>query len=254
MHALRLRDLAEHFGDATTRFYSEREEPFAAFHRGPCLHFHVETISRLRALTGTEPAEYGEICRDKLYVQLLYATLTAWGMNSLRGGPKLQDFDAFYTALADCAFTRVLDSLRACRIEEVANIDSLRYKVLTAYQWLSEEQAVGNRVMRTSRGLVSAAKVLHHLLPDLLMPVDNTYTIPLLARLEESDLRPAKNRQDFEDYWKCIRVSHCLVRSAPRLRAEPSPDRPMDTSIPKIVDNAIVGMSVVFRDHSSRER
>jgi len=241
--------LVEHFKEGWHLFYSETRMPFAAFHQGPCLHFHVSTIERLRELRSTRRIGYADICRDGEYLTFLYATLTAWGMNSLRGGPKLQDFDVFSEGLQGAEFTDCLDSLSCYVLQEIGDLADVHAEVGRAYQWLAsfEPRFGGNRIMRTSRAVVAASKVLHHLLPDLLMPVDGTYTAPLLSHLGDGRFAPAKNGQTFDTYWKCIKVSHHLARHAP-LPGEvaPTPEYPMNTSVAKLVDNAIIGMSVLF--------
>lgn len=67
---LRTRELCAGFDGYLDSF--DRQERFG----GPSVHFHQRTIERRRALGS--PVAAG---RDRDFCELLYATLTAWGMH-----------------------------------------------------------------------------------------------------------------------------------------------------------------------------
>ncbi len=116
-------------------------------------------------------SSYTNVCNDKEYVELLFATLTAWGMNRSGGGPKLQDFEAFTGSLQDPQFVECLDSLKGIALAGLETISTVEERVHRAYQWLEEN----NRILKTDKALVGVAKTLQHLLPELLMPIDGLY-------------------------------------------------------------------------------
>lgn len=235
--------LVDHFEKGWRKFYSEREAPFSDFWKGPSLYFHVRTINRIRASLQTPRSTYKNVCKDTEYLELLYAILTAWGMDRMGGGPKLQCFETFKGSLQDEDFIRCLDSLKDKTLVGLGNISEIERQIRLAYNWLSGQK----RVMKTGKTLVGVAKTLHHLLPDLLIPVDRRYVIGLLNRLKEEAFRPTQQGDSFEDYWKCISVSHFLCRQKGLSSISPTQEYPMNTSVPKLIDNSLIGMSFIYR-------
>lgn len=244
---LTLKKLLENFEKGVGKFYAEKEASFSNFYKGPRLHFHVRTIKKIRSLLQTRKSSYRDICNDTEYVELLYATLTAWGIDGIGRGQKLQDFDKFKGNLQNSHFIKCLDSLKGSTLAKLNEISTIKDHVKQAYDWLNRKGCI----LRTNKAPVGAAKALHHLLPDLLMPVDKKYVISLLNRLEEKEFRPSKQGGSFRDYWKCICVSHLLCKEKGLSHVGPTRKYPMSTSIPKLIDNSLIGMSVIFESDNS---
>jgi hypothetical protein len=134
--------------------------------------------------------------------------------------------------------------LKEVRLTGVEDLSGLEEHVRFVYNYLND-----NRVMRMGGNLIGAAKTLHHLLPELLMPVDKGNIIALLQQLENEVFRPSDDLE-FMDYWKCIKVSHYIARQKglpPRPTEEHIKKYPMDTSTPKMIDNALMGSSKLWR-------
>jgi len=247
---INLQWLENNFDRGLYVFYTNEEASFQRFRRGPCIHFHVRTIKKLENIL--KSGSYAQVCNDSEYIELLYATLTAWGMNELRGGPELQDFEEFEknikgldVGMADCLGKYRLNDLEASKLEE------LKSSIEGIYTYLADR-----RIMRTDKAIVGVSKTLHHLFPHLLVPVDKKHIINLLANLKEEEYRTSSNQYDtFENYWKCIKVSHYLAKALSKRGivevSDWKPDkpnfqiknRPMDTSIPKMIDNALIGLN-----------
>jgi len=256
---VKLEQLVKNFDKGLHNFYTNDKASFSWFRKGPCSYFHIRTITRLRNLL-YQYDSYAQVCNDKEYTELLYATLTAWGMNRIGGGPKLQDFEKFCDNLRNNDLIKTLDSLKGTKLISIDDLElkKLMERVRAAYEYLAKE----NRVMKSGKAIVGVSKTLHHLLPDLLVPVDKTRIINFLHNLKEEDYRPSngpKNYDSFENYWKCIKVSHYIARSfAEGGIREPSEwttrtsdfqikNRLMDTSIPKMIDNALLGLSETIK-------
>ena len=156
--------------------------------------------------------------------------------------PKLQDFEIFKQNLQDSCFIKCSDSLKGRTLTGLDDISIVKEQVEHAYNWLSNE----THIFRNSQAMVGVAKTLHHLLPDLLMPVDHKYITRLLNRLKEDEFRPSQQDGSFKDYWKCVRVSHDLAKKKGLSDVSPTQKYPMNTSIPKLIDNSLIGMSVIF--------
>jgi hypothetical protein len=72
--AERISSLCDSFSECLARFEA------TALFTGPSLYFHQKTVARRAFVT-----DVSEVVRDEQFVDLLYATLTAWGMH--RMGP-----------------------------------------------------------------------------------------------------------------------------------------------------------------------
>ena len=85
--------------------------------------------------------------------------------------------------------------------------------------------------------LVPATKVIHHLLPDLMPPMDRAYTGKFFEKSSYWFHRDREERTFFAMFPAFVRLARCL---APQLEPFISPDS-FNTSIPKALDNAIIG-------------
>lgn len=238
---LRANELSERFEEGWRTFY-QVEASFSAFYRGPCLHFHLRTVSVLGQILSGRNLSYRAVCESEEFVELLYATLTAWGMNRMGGGPKMQDYPKFREAIRGHAFFDALNVLKDSRLVDIDDIENIRESVKNLFDYLASD----HRITKSDKALVGVSKTLHHLLPDLLLPVDREYTTSLLSHLHEDRFRPTKQGDSFRDYWNCVRFSHFVARDRHLRSIEPSSDYPMNTSVPKLIDNAIVGLKFLL--------
>ena len=191
---------------------SEISDINVRYRSGPDLYFYKKT-NELRNqydnITSYLNVDYN--------IEILYATLLAWDMNSR--GAKMKYYDYFKSNILDC-----LDLL--IQIEEYENnhptnsIDII--SVLSeSYEKLS--------LMKTKGKLVSNSKLLHFLFPKLCMPMDRVNTlryfygntneslnkfIEIFKLTQEIEYMPV----DWEDYL----------------------DDNWNTSVPKLIDNAII--------------
>jgi hypothetical protein len=103
--------------------------------------------------------------QDEWFREYLYATLAAWGMVRM-GGAKMYDFTTFTDSLAICS----------SRIEELSTlvIDELEQDVNQVAERLCE--IIGElEITEATAKLVANTKAVHHLLPDLVPPVDRKH-------------------------------------------------------------------------------
>ncbi len=129
---------------------------------GPSLHFHERTLQHLRDHRSAVRA-----VRDEHYLEALYATLTAWGMHRMGpGNTKLIGFSEFCRTLAE-------NGDQAAELEEYCILDPVPSEVTRRLYSLAKRV----RISPARTYLVSSSKVLHHLLPKLVPPIDNEYTL-----------------------------------------------------------------------------
>ncbi|WP_349741503.1 hypothetical protein [Roseateles cavernae] len=215
MYSKHRAELLQALEPAHARFYA------SAVFGGPSLHFH------LRALSAAESNDIN------LFAEASYAMLAAWGMHRMgQGGAKMTEFAPYEASLR--RIWPLLMELRAMSSEN-----------MQPEHWCRLEHAfMSIKAMRSSFSLVANSKVLAHVLPNLVPPVDRQYTIRFLIR---SSVLP-KNiggewlllRGFLEGFFYPILAEKSLSVAAARWAAEAS-RYPWNTSLLKTVDNLLVG-------------
>lgn len=232
-----LKEFVNRFDELVEDFYTEHGPDWSSdnFHRGPCLYFHRATIQHVRRQTRPF-AEW--LPGDQRYHELLYATLTAWGMNS--SGAKLKDFQEFQRAVS---YLASMDALERCRHIELEHLTH-EYQPLVEelFEALSDDRQA--KIMRSSSITVGSSKLLHHLLPDLFPPIDREFTKSALELFDDENKLP--NEWDtFKTFWHILAFFRKVVcaKTSKRIRERWLNDgqkHPMNTSIPKVIDNAFI--------------
>lgn len=195
---------------------------------GPSIHFHRRTISHLRRLGRPSLA-----VEDELFIDYLYATLTAWGLHRMGpGGAKLVPFDTFVQSLKQVGPD--LDELYSLRIEEFQDRD-LGPLVDTLWSLIRRLA-----LSATESQVVTGTKALHHLLLNLVPPIDREHTAEFFGWRNQMQ---GREQRMFAD------VFPLLVGLAPAARvvADRYLGRGWHTSIPKLLDNAIIGFVVEMK-------
>jgi hypothetical protein len=190
---------------------------------GPSLYFHRRTIDALLR----HPRASGALGDDCFFV-LLYATLASWGMQ--RPGRKspaklveLPDLIASFVAQRP-----LIESLEALRLSELS--DGQLHEVASTIWVLLDSLVVGVQKAK----LTVNSKALHHLLPDLVPPVDRQYVRRFFYN------RTVLNRPEEKTFGEIYPFYHRIAREvAPKFRTLLG--HGMHTSETKIIDNAIVG-------------
>lgn len=233
-----LNEFVSQFDELVRNFYSDNGLSSESFRRGPCLYFHKTTIDYVRKQT----KPFSEwLSNDRYFHELLYATLTAWGMNRAGGGPKLKDFNEFQISVGRLASLDSLDNLRMIRIETLSDKEKPLIKIL--YEALSDDSV--SKIMASKPFVVGSSKLLHHLIPDLFPPMDRNYTKYALQRLSDK-YKIKGSMESFQNFWHILgffRDAACKVTPKHILTdwiTGKEAECPMNTSIPKVIDNALV--------------
>jgi hypothetical protein len=188
------------------------------FKRHGQLQYHVETIRSRRRLGSVKAA-----LADEDFQRSLYRTLQAWGIGSRASN--LRPFPEFVAALQSNAKT----------IEDLDGI-AIDHPDLDA-------NAVGATLARLAQSLeivdnkariVPGSKALHHLLPELVVPIDREYTQRFFEWANPT-------LQNFPE--RCFREAFTGFVEIAR-RADPAQyvGGGWYTSRSKVIDNAIVGL------------
>ena len=234
-----LRDFTDHFGRWLEDFHTDNEASFKEFRRGPCLYFHITTLQYVRA----HPAPFREwLPGDRRCHELLYGLLTAWGMNRAGDkGPKLKDFEEFSRSLAYLASLEALESCRTKQIETLVPNDRALVEELF---WVMRDSGPAD-IMVSHPSTVASSKLLHHLLPDLIPPIDRNYTEYALKHFQDGH-RLKGSLEEFDNVWKILGFFNATADAvgAERIRNQwiggQGEKFLMNTSVPKVIDNALV--------------
>ncbi len=201
---------------------------------GPSWYFHWKTLRR-RA----EHKTIAALLEDGVFFDMLYATLTAWGLHRMGpGNTKLRDLDDIRESVREAA--AALDQLAGVNIAEVgesraSGITDAVWSVLTRL-----------RVSVAAVKIVANSKALHHLLPALVPPMDREYTFRffygrnMLSIDEHTAFR--------EMFIRFLHLAHAQEWAIRKLR-----DESWNTSSSKIMDNAIVGYMIAHEGGRSDE-
>ena len=191
---------------------------------GPSLYFHERALAQ-RSLHSNAP----ELLNDKLFLEYVYAVLPAWGMHRM-GNQRAKVVD----------FSDMADSLRSAAIpidrlwsRQITNVGADEAAALAEDVW---RIIASLRVSRSETRIVAGSKALHHVLPNLVPPIDRQYTFRFFTG------QKAVNRGDeraFLDWFPLL----CEIGRRCRAEIEATLERGgvMATSRSKVIDNAIVG-------------
>lgn len=179
--------------------------------------FHRRTIERRRALGSAEAA-----CYDDQFTDLLHSTLQKWGIGRRRS--LLAPLEEFRSRLQE-------------RVPEIHNLELLALEhpnldvpgtSAAVDRLVSELHVVDNRAR-----IVAGTKTLHHLLPDLVPPMDRAWTGAFFGW---SVLDPQNNQSGI--------MAEAFTALAEVARAT-QPSRLVGpgwrTSATKVLDNALIG-------------
>lgn len=145
-----------------TKIIKERSSEINVVYRGgPSQHFYHRIIELRRSCPDVLSFLYDETC-----IEILYATLVSWDMNSR--GAKMKDYSDFKSNLHENG--AILEAV------EFAHSD---------FTWTNRSAAIDLlsklydklALMKTGGRLVSNSKCLHFIFPNLCPPMDRTNTL-----------------------------------------------------------------------------
>jgi len=211
----RVNELVEGFGHYVDVFDE------AKLFTGPSLYFHFKTLDLRRQISAPQALENQE------FLESLYATLTAWGMHRMGSrGAKLAEFSELRAS-----FRHQTDRIRQAATLHIWDIEKQDVPNVVQLLWsIISRLKVG--VGRTK--IVAGSKALHHLLPDLVPPIDRQYTVRFFYHHTTFNQGDEKAFREMYPYFHQIAVS-CREEIRSRLGVG------MNTSVTKVMDNAIVG-------------
>jgi hypothetical protein len=193
------------------------------FDRPAQLSTHQKTIDIRRTLGSAQAAIH-----DATFLEALYKTLRAWGIGSR--GSRLLELPEFARSLEQNEEEiAALESV--CLDAENLNVPDVSARVGRVVRSL--------RLVDNKAALVPTTKALHHLLPDLVVPMDRVYT-RLFFGWHELEFQRQQAR--------CFEYAFgAFSRVARTTNPRQYVDKSWNTSLSKVIDNALVGVFVVSK-------
>lgn len=170
---------------------------------------------------------------DEGIYPLIIKTLKAWNMD--QRGAELTTVENFKQSFS---FNHVKEDL----------VKLSNYKLQSINNRQIESEIIGLlgnvflnlKVMESKKRIVGVSKALHFLLPDLIMPIDNKYTINFFN--VSTDLK--RELSTFKNIFiKIFEITKCLC-----LTQNDVDGKEWNTSVPKLIDNAIIGFNQYFKE------
>ena len=211
-----VKELIENF-DKFLREYDSRP-PFQKYGQ---FEYHQNTISfRMREISATNAIS------NDLFLKSLYQTLKAWGIG-LRGS-HLSPYSEFKKALQS-------------KVNQIADLDGLRIDdPQLDIQRLSNDlwQLIDSlAIVQNNAKLVACSKALHHILPDLVVPLDRAYTRKFFGWHG-----PEFQYNQKKFLFLAIETFATIARTT---NPEQYVGKRWNTSQTKVIDNAIVGYMMI---------
>jgi len=216
------RELFFHFVDECNNRYRSGDD----------LEYYRTIIQTHRKINNIE-----NILEDQSILTKIRETLVKWNMDNQ--GADLQSIDVISKNIL--AHKRILKDLYEYKLHKINSLTSgdgleVLKKVKFVFKNLN--------VMKTKRQIVGVSKTLHFLLPDLILPIDGKYSMNFFYGYNKySDNINA----EYETLNDILIRSHQIVKNL-NLSESDVDDEKWKTSIPKLIDNAIIGFSKEFEE------
>lgn len=208
----RLEDLMFNFNDYLNNFHDN-----ILFRKYGQFEFHVATIEKRK-----EMADALTAVSNPDFIKLLWDVLRSWGIGSR--GSHLVGFAEFMASFEESLEDYIeLDDMK---IDE--NFGTEENVVKKIYSLIDSLSIVTNKTK-----LVPCSKALHHIFPELIVPMDRTYT----------QLFFMFNNQEFQNnqYTVFKQAYKTFMRIARSVKPEQYVGYGWNTSQTKVIDNAIIG-------------
>ena len=162
------------------------------------------------------------------FIRLVRRTLSAWNMNQ-RGASLATEEELKKSIERNRPGLTKLYQYKLHQLDE---------KAADKAATILELVFAGLKVMRSKRRIVGVSKTLHFLLPDLVVPIDSKYTMEAFYGYNKYSDNPQKETDDFTHiFQKTFQITKKL-----NLAETDVSGSQWNTSVPKLIDNAIIGL------------
>lgn len=191
---------------------------------GPSLYFHEKAIARRRS-----HSTVSELLADDRFFEYVYAVLPSWGMHRMgKQAAKVGDFNAMVDSFRSCG--PVIEQLWDLHISHLAEaaVEDIAERLWSVLGAL--------RVSTSATRIVAGSKALHHVLPDLVPPIDRQYTFQFFTGQKAVSSGDERAFLEWFPY-----MAEIGGRAATEIQEAVARGGFMATSAAKVIDNAIIG-------------
>ncbi len=190
------------------------------------LEFYKEIIAMHRNVQ-----DIVKLIKNDDFCRKLYDTLEAWNMN--QRGAILNEFEIVKESIRQ--HEPYLIDLYKNKLDSISSLeDKNGQKIIRDLEFVFCHL----EIMKSKRRIVGVSKAMHFLLPDLVMPIDNTYTMPCFYRTNKYNEKAEKEFQTFLDIFT---KTHRIVKNLKLTRNDVDGEK-RNTSILELLDNATIGV------------
>jgi hypothetical protein len=186
---------------------------------GPSVYFHRRALDTRHAPASSQHLEY------------VYATLASWGMHRMgAGGSKM------------CAFPQFSASVEGLK-DKILQAQTFTPAAMSERAWsVLKEIFTGLTVMASKTLLVGNSKVMHHMRPNIVPPIDREYTLRYLCGNTMFANDPEKEWRTMRDLISGFFIPVATDKAfAAKAEQWITQNRPWDTSVMKVIDNLLIG-------------
>jgi len=200
---------------------------------GPSLYFHRRTLEMINS------------SNFELYLEFIYATLASWGMHRMgQGGSKMQSFDIFKNSI-----TKIRKQIESARRINYQSINNQGWEII-------KEIFCNIKIMASGTSIVGNSKVMAHLIPNLIPPIDREYTLRFLKSNTSikngMDVEFNLMREIIECFFILIAKNTVFIKKANNWIGNQA-KYPWDTSILKVVDNLVIGVGLIAKENKKKK-
>ena len=197
---------------------------------GPSLYFHFRTLERARDLGSLEA-----VLNDELFLEYLYATLASWGLHRMgKTSTKLVDFRVLRGCISSCS-------------PDLIELGKYELLNISENQLDEVNQRLGDLISKidisaSSTQLVAGSKAIHHILPELVPPIDRRYIIQFFYGRGGTypGMPTGGDRRVFKEMYQ---IFHYIGQNN-KEEIEGFKGQGFHTSSTKVIDNAIIGFVI----------
>lgn len=183
---------------------------------------------------------YDELLNDDRLYPLIHDTLEKWNMN--QKGAKLNTLDVIKESIIkNKPFLSELYKHKLISIK--SPMDETSEKIFTTLGLVFK----GLDIMESKRRMVGVSKTMHFLLPDLVLPIDGKYSMMWFYGYNKYSDKPELESKTFKD----IVIESSKIARTLKLTEEDVDGIAWNTSIPKLIDNAIIGFYKCVDKHGA---
>ena len=199
---------------------------------GPSVYFHNECLKE---------------CRDNFlserHIELVYATLTAWGMHRMGiSSTKLVDWEDFRESILNFS-----DKWKCLNTDKYKMTSMTKFEYADLIQTIEDDYYLLN-LSTSNQSIVVNSKALFHLFPELFPPIDRQYTKRFFCHKKDKWLNdsgnfrtvnlPSTPQTQFNLFKSlCVEIKKMSEKLSCYLEQEKSENC---VTAPKAIDNAIV--------------